>query len=120
MRRTVEFAWADGWDSTGIGGTPVPHYPYDYITGGLLEKIGVRQDPHVVSGALGRANGSALPVVFLPRIPHQPVHDHFTITGRDRQLYGRIVSPVKTQTVLGDEDNTEMITINQVVIDEEV
>lgn len=122
IRRTVEFAWADGWESSPIGGDPIApnNYEYDHITAGLLEFVGIRQDPHVVSAALGRANGSANPVVFLPRIPHQPTTDHFTITGRDRQLYGRIVSPVKTQTVLGEEDNTEMITINAVVIDEEV
>ena len=42
------------------------------------------------------------------------------VLGRERNIYGRVVSPVTQTTVLGDEGTDEVITINQIVIDEEV
>jgi hypothetical protein len=58
--------------------------------------------------------------VYLPRIKHEANQVAQMVLGRERNIYGRVVSPVTQTTVLGDEGTDEVITINQIVIDEEV
>jgi hypothetical protein len=82
--------------------------------------LGVRNDPTIMAGALRRLRGAKEPTVFLPRLPDSGNQSAKMITGRARQVYGRIVSPVTQQTILGDEGTNEVLTINQIVIDEEI
>ena len=119
-RRRVEFSWADGWDSTEISGDD----PTTYTGVELAEKIvAVREDTSIVEGVLTRAKGAKEPVVYLPRIYEAAVGNDWVIpeiTGRTRHMYGRIVSKVTKQTLIGDEDKNEVHTINAVSIDEEI
>ena len=120
-RRLVEFAWAEGWDITKISGTSPGSY--DHITADSAHPVGVRQDATILEGMLRRSRGAAEPVVYLPRIvpddSGSPGQDR-QILGRDRHMYGRIVSQVTRQAILGDEGVNEVQTINAISIEEEI
>jgi hypothetical protein len=120
-RRLAEFAWAEGWDTTKISGTKPS--TYDHITADSAQPVGVRQDATVLEGMLRRSRGAAEPVVYLPRIvpddSGSPGQDR-QILGRDRHMYGRIVSQVTRQAILGDEGVDEVQTINAISIEEEI
>ena len=119
IRRTVQFAWAEGWDARPIGGASATDF--DTISAGSSYGVGVRSDPFVMSGAMYRLRGAAEPTVYLPHIPHDADNSGSEmIVGKDRQVYGRVVSPVTQTSILGDEEESEVITINQIVIEEEV
>jgi len=120
-RRRVEFSWADGWDSSAISGEDPTTYTGVELAGKI---VAVREDTSIVEGVLTRAKGAKEPVVYLPRIyqsfgnSNDPIIPE--ITGRTRHMYGRIVSKVTKQTLIGDEDKNEVHTINAVSIDEEI
>ena len=119
VRRQVQFAWTEAWDALPIGGDSPTSF--DHLTIGSSTGVAVRSDPTIMAGALLRQRGAKEPTVYLPRIPHM-VPNTFTamVLGQDRHIYGRIVSPVTQQTVLGDEGTNEAIVVNQIVIDEEL
>jgi hypothetical protein len=118
IRRTVQFAWTEGIDSTDVSGTPSTSF--DYLSAGTANGWGVRADPWTVAGSLYRLRGAYEPTVYLPRIPDANAASTQIILGRDRHIYGRVVSPVTQQTILGDDEETEVIAINQVTIEEEL
>ncbi len=124
IRRKVQFAWAEGWDARPIGGESDAANDwvsnFDTLNIGTSTGVAVRNDPFVMSGAMYRLRAAAEPTVYLPKIPHFPNFNQVQIMGRDRQIYGRIVSPVTQTSILGDEEESEVITINQIVIEEEV
>ena len=118
LRRQVQFAWTEGWDARPTGGSsPID---FDHISMTSTSGAGVRNDPTIMAGALRRLRGAKEPTVFLPRLPDSGNQTTKMITGRARQVYGRVVSPVTQQTILGDEGTSEVLTINQIVIDEEI
>tara|TARA_R110000824_G_scaffold112330_5_gene261462 strand:+ start:1652 stop:5002 length:3351 start_codon:yes stop_codon:yes gene_type:complete len=119
VRRQVQFAWTEAWDALPIGGdTPTS---FDHLTIGSTTGVAVRSDPTIMAGALLRQRGAKEPTVYLPRIPHMVPNTYTAmVLGQDRHIYGRIVSPVTQQTVLGDEGTNEAIVVNQIVIDEEL
>ena len=119
VRRQVQFAWTEAWDALPIGGdTPTS---FDHLTIGSSTGVAVRSDPTIMAGALLRQRGAKEPTVYLPRIPHMVPNTYTAmVLGQDRHIYGRIVSPVTQQTVLGDEGTNEAIVVNQIVIDEEL
>mgnify|MGYP003627421992 CR=1 FL=1 len=117
-RRRVEFAWTEGWDSTNTSGEDPTAYTAVNQGG---KAVSVREDPALVEGVLMRAKGAAEPVVYLPRIPYKGSGTATQeITGRDRHMYGRIVSKVTRQMLIGDEDENEVQSINAITIDEEI
>jgi hypothetical protein len=118
LRRQVQFAWTEGWDARPTGGSsPIA---FDHLSMNASTGLGVRNDPTIMAGALRRLRGAKEPTVFLPRLPDSGNQATKMITGRARQVYGRVVSPVTQQTILGDEGTNEVLTINQIVIDEEI
>ena len=117
-RRRVEFAWSEGWDSSNTGGDDPTGYT-------AVEQFGlavtVREDPSILDGILTKQSGAKEPLVYLPRIPFRDMNGApITVLGRDRHMYGRMVGPVTQQSILGDEGETEVITVNAVAIDEEL
>ena len=120
-RRRVELSWTDGWDTSELyGATPDP----DYLvarTGAGFEGIGVRDDATLLRGVLRRQAGAVRPVVYLPKIdPSTPVNNVFQYSSPAKALYGRIVSPVSSTAILGNEAQDEVITIDAITIEEEV
>tara|TARA_R110000824_G_scaffold27515_10_gene93523 strand:+ start:213 stop:1208 length:996 start_codon:yes stop_codon:yes gene_type:complete len=124
-RRRIEFSWTDGWDSRATSGdSPRDWTEIAYHVTAPGGGAGVREDPSVLEGMLLRSRGAAETVVYLPRVPHvDGVKQPETITGRERHLYGRIVSKVTRQVILGDEDSAakgEVQAVNAIAIDEEL
>ena len=120
-RRMVELSWTEGWDSSNASGTKPDSY--DHLNADSLSAVGVRDAPTVLAGALDRLRGAEQPVVYLPRIPPGDGNDEGVVRpvlGRSRHLYGRITSNITTQAILGDEDSSEVVAINAVVIEEEL
>lgn len=58
------------------------------------------------------------PVVYLPRIPYSA--SPWTMTRRSELMIGSMMGPVAVQTVRGDENYSETVTIGQLRIEEEV
>ena len=118
-RRRVELSWIEGWDGSKTSGNSPTGFNALESSG---EAVGVREDPSIVVGMLERSRGAAEPVVYLPRIEYisSPGGSSAPITGRERHMYGRIVSPISRQSVVGDEDENEIHTINAISIEEEI
>ena len=120
-RRRVELSWTDGWDTSQLyQADPDP----DYIvarTGAGYEGIGVRDDATLLRGVLSRQSGAVRPVVYLPKIDQAtPADNVFQYSSPAKALYGRIVSPVTSTDIMGNEAQDEVVTIDAVTIEEEV
>ena len=124
-RRAVSFGWGEGVDTTPIqGSAPQPDFVEGTSSSSALP-IGYRGD---VPSLLERLNhftaGSNLPVVYCPSIAAgSSGNDVKTIQGLRAGLYGRIVSGVQTDSIVGDElDGTsgELMRISTVRIEEEL
>jgi hypothetical protein len=122
-RRQVSFSWSEGVDtsatfsSTGSGAIP------DYITGtatGGAQPIGTPYDtPLLLSGVLSEINGAATPLVYVPAIARGP-SDFAQYPQRAASVYCRMTTPVRVETVLGDESSTEVMRLLNVELSEEV
>jgi hypothetical protein len=80
---------------------------------------GLVGDPSLIEGALLRADGPRLPVVYLPRVD-RPASATSPIIGADRHLYGRLVGPIQRRATLGDEHRDEVVAFDAVTIEEEL
>ena len=90
-------------------------------TGAGYEGIGVRDDATLLRGVLRRQSGAVLPVVYLPKIdPATPATNVYQYSSPAKALYGRIVSPVTSTAILGNEAQDEVVTVDAVTIEEEV
>ena len=124
-RSRVRFSWASGVDVSQLRDEwTAPDGP-DYVrtSGGLGNGEALRQDGPLLSwGLIDRLEGSITPIVYLPRIVYSqrgnPIVDP---RQKDRgSIYGRLVSPIILETVVGDEEETEVYRVNTIVIEEEV
>ena len=120
-RRRVELSWIEGWDSSETSGDSPRGWTH--LTAGSALPVGVRQDPTVIAGMLRRIDGAKNPLVYLPRIVPGKAASPGTvrnILGKSRQMYGRLVGGVTTNSIIGDEDSSEITAINAIVIEEEL
>lgn len=118
-RRAVEVGWVDGVETSDLMNGD-PNYVVGWVGG---EPVVVPADaPYSVPGLVDRLQGATTPVVYvatatLPATSSSPVH----VTGRNRLLYGRVVSETLTaESVLGEESNTELLRLGVCRIEEEV
>jgi hypothetical protein len=124
VRRSVTFQWIDGVVTTQIGMTqPTPDYTLPYT--GATAPIGApAETPYLVAGLLDELHGAEVPVVYLPNVPLAASSSTVTtVLNRNKMLYGRVVSPVTTQTLVGHEWNDtkgELLTVEAITIEEEV
>jgi hypothetical protein len=124
VRRSVTFQWIDGVVTTQIGMTqPTPDYTLPYT--GATQPIGApAETPYLLAGLLDELHGAEVPVVYLPNVPLPASSSTVTtVLNRNKMLYGRVVSPVTTQTLLGHEWNDtkgELLTVEAITIEEEV
>ena len=121
LRRRVELSWADGWPTNQIYmDDPNP----DYIVarnGASYEGIGVREDATILRAILRRQDGALRPVVYLPKIDQATGSAMaFQYSSPARAMYGRIVGPVTSSSVVGSEAQDEVATIDAITIEEEV
>ena len=134
-RRTVRFSWAQGVDVSELrrnypaGDTDWGYVKTNATPGG--SPIALRQDGELLmDGLVDRLDGSALPVVYLPKISHPPPVGPVSLPAflgsypDPRQfnrgaMYSRVVSPVTLETVVGSEDENEVYRLNTITIEGE-
>ena len=122
-RRSVQFGWLDGVDISSIQGqTPTPDYVLSTSSAGALP-VGYRGDtPDVIRGLVESVNGAEQPVVYLPSVP-AGTPDVVTIQGAGAALYGRIITGVTHDTLLGAELSEiagEVVKVSNLTIEGEV
>jgi hypothetical protein len=119
-RRRVEISWPNGWDMSDLySANPDPAFIVARDAGGY-SGVGVQGDATIVDGVLRRSAGGRYPVVYFPRMePATPSSDQSTYTG-NRVLYGRVMSGVTRQVLVGDEYSNEIVSVGTVTIEEEI
>ena len=134
-RRSVRFSWAQGVDVSELRRDyPAGESGWGYVKTSLLflgSPVALRQDGELLmDGLTDRLDGSALPVVYLPKISHPPPQGLVTMPAflgsypDPRQfnrgaMYGRVMSPVTLETVVGSEDENEVYRLNTITIEGE-
>ena len=125
-RRRVRFSWAEGVDVSQLRREyTLPDSP-DYVRaagGGGAGPVALRQDgPLLMWGLLNRIDGPGLPVVYIPRIKFydrsDPMFDPRQFTRG--AIYGRTITPITLETVVGSEETDEVYRVNTVTIEEEI
>lgn len=115
-RRRVSVSWPAGIDDRRRQALTADYY-YPGLQG--TAGSGLIGDPSLIEGALLRADGPRLPVVYLPRVD-RPASATSPIIGADRHLYGRIVGPIQRRATLGDEHRDEVVAFDAITIEEEL
>ena len=128
-RRSVQFGWADGVDTTGLQGSSIDTVTKaDYVMGtstGGATPIGYRGDmPSRMQQLLAYTSGPNLPVVYCPAVEAgSSGNDVKTIQGLSGSLYGRIIGPISIDNLVGhelDDDSGEVFKISNMLIEEEL
>jgi len=103
--RRVDFGWTDGIDITGISGTD-PDPDYFTATGSpSAQAVGTDKDvPFLMDGLLRQLDGPHRPVVYLPRVD-RGAPDVIQLNRRHQFMAGRLASPVRVESIHGDEDD---------------
>jgi len=102
-QRTVQFAWTDGVDVSKVqGSAPDPDYIKGHTAGGALPIGTTGEAPYQMEGIISMLDGPNKPVVYLPSVSKalNPV----TLNRRQQFVAGRITSPARIESVVGDED----------------
>ena len=120
-RRTVSFSWAEGVDTTQVYSSTGTNAVPNYITGTPgAEAIGTPYDtPMLLSGVLEQISGPNVPLVYCPAIA-RGTPNTVQYTARQSAIYGRLVSPVRLEAVVGEEEQSEVMRVLNIEIDEEV
>jgi hypothetical protein len=124
-RRAVSFGWGEGVDTTAIqGSAPQPDFVEGTSTSGALP-IGYRGDvPSLLERLNAYTAGPNMPLVYCPSIVAGSTgNDVKTIQGYSASMYGRVVSGVQTDSIVGEEldgQAGELMRISNVRIEEEL
>lgn len=122
-RRVVEFGWTDPVDEFAYGATsPNPDYIKTTTTAGSLPSGSKGATIRQMEGYLRQLDGADTPVVYFPEIVKSTLQadDDRVYNRRDQFVYGRIVSKVRRDTVMGTEGVDELVRLTKVTIQEEV
>jgi len=123
-RRKVRFSWAEGVDVSELrqewGGGSDPNWVAAATPGA---PVALRNDgPLLMYGLTDRIEGPGVPIVYIPKID-------FSQTGAPsfdpRQyargaIYGRLMSPIVLEGVVGEEETSEVYRVNTLTIEEEL
>lgn len=118
-RRMVSVSWA----TTAIDQTDADRWgDPDYIRGSDLRDspaIGsVAGTAYALDGLMREIDGSDTPIVYLPAVP---MGSGIRLLNRRHQMiFGRIVSDLSIESVLGEESDTELVRVATVEIEEEL
>lgn len=119
-RRVVEVGWPGGWDGTQIQGQgPSPDYLAPYAG---VEAFGATRDFTMVEQLLERTQGGVLPVVYVATVPpasSSAVEAH-TLTSMHLHMLASVSDALNRQVTLGKEWESELVSIDALVLTEEV
>ena len=119
-RRTVDVAWTDGVDVTQIDGdSAAADYMLSTSSAGIEPAAYNQAVPYDIRGTVDALSGPLRPVVYVPAVA-KGTPDSETLTGRSAAVYGRITSPIRLESILGDEDASEVWRLARLTIQEEV
>ena len=119
-RRFVDFAWTDGIDVTQIDGSSTDaDYMLSTSTGGIEPAAYNRAVLYDLEGSLSLVGGPLRPVVYVP-VVGKGIPNTVTLTGRADAVYGRVVSPIRMESILGDENVDEVWRWSRFTLEEEV
>ena len=120
-RRTAQIAWTDGIDLSNVeGSAPDPDY-IETTTTAAMEPAGAKHGtPYELHGLLDREQGN--PMVYLPRIPKSAggAADTIYLNRRHQFLYCSARSPVRIETIQGDEGIDEVVRVAGISLAEEI
>jgi len=117
-RRTVEFGWVDGVDSSDAFADDTPDYLLG-SSGGGAEPVASEADVlQVLEGALRLCDGERHPIAYLPAIP--VAGSTITLNRRHQAIYGTATGRISIETVLGEEGSTELARMPTLTLIEEV
>lgn len=127
-RRKVRFQWAEGVDNSELRRDYTPTDGPDYTKTNVNgNPTALRRDADLLMfSMLDRIDGSNTPVVYIPRITRFTGGALGTATRYDpRQndrgaIYGRLVTQVTLEGVVGDEETSDLYRVNSVEIEEEL
>jgi hypothetical protein len=116
-RRTVEVAWTDGIDVTQVDSDSTTA---DYMLSntGIEPAAYTRDVLYTLEGVQELIGGPLRPVVYLPALQKDQASQ--LLNRQEEAIYGRVVTPVRIETILGDENSTEVLRWSGLRIEEEV
>ena len=119
-RRRMEIGWPSGWDMAELyTANPTPSYIVARDSAGY-SGVGLKSDATILDGILRRSAGGRYPIVYFPKLAAATASsDQSTYIGNEI-LYGRMMSGVTRQVLVGDEFTNEVVSINTVTIEEEL
>jgi len=123
QRRTAEVAWTDGIDVRQIdSATTTPDYLASTSTSGIEPIAFERAVGYDIDGIARLIDGPLHPVVYLPKVAKGTggAGDVQVLTDVGLSLYGRVTSPVRLESILGDEEADEVWRLARLTIEEEV
>lgn len=114
VTRTWSWSWVDGVDVTRLRGVaPTP----DWVGSDATTTDGMANAgdvPWLLAGILEELRSGEVPVVAIASIPDAAG----TVTDPTLFLYGRLVSSISVENVMGDEGVDELVRVNTVTIKE--
>lgn len=121
-RRSVEVSWPQGWDLSQISGVVSSTPDHIGAHSSSPEGIGVKHDATLVERLLYRLKSGEIPVVYCPRVDNATgaTVEAKTYTSIEEHLYGLVTSRSVRQTLLGDEFANELVSLNALVVEEQV
>ncbi len=123
QRRTAEVAWTDGIDVTQVdSASATPDYLLSTSTSGIEPIAYERAVGYDIDGIAQLIDGPLHPVVYLPQVAKGTggAGDVQVLTDVGLSVYGRVTSPVRLESILGDEEANEVWRLARLTIEEEV
>lgn len=125
IRRTMALTWTEGVDESMYldGDDDVIESSYTLAS---AEVVAERHDvPHLLMGMWDYLDGPNLPVFYAPKITKitstsGTVRNRYFINQVGGGIYGRIQGELDIQTLLGEEDDTEVLRVGGLTIEEEI
>jgi len=122
-RRTIEYGWTDAVDTTD-GMNPLSDADPDFVmsSGQASAEPVAFEDvaPWDFDGVFHLLSGPDKQVVYLPRITKQNLTLEEPLVRKHQHALCRITSPVRLESVQGEEIDTEVIRVANVIFTEDV
>ena len=122
-RRVVEFAWTDGLDAEQVdSATGAADYMLSTSTSGIEPAAYTRATAYDLDGTMRLIGGPEHPIVYVPVVAKGTggAGDVEILTDRAAAVYGRVASDFRLESILGDENTSEVWRVAQFLIEEEL
>jgi hypothetical protein len=123
-RRSVQFGWVEGVDTSSIATTPTEPQPntVSASTGGVAEAA-YADTPYKVAGLAEALRGAFTPVVYVAKYARPAAAStDTTMVNRNTFLHARLVTPVQLESIIGTEwaSDGEVFSVGTVTLEEEL